>query len=203
MRQLSIVLLLFFSSQAAAQATDPEWPCIQVLVPEIVTAVMWPEIIPDEQLELWKSDPELSDLVEELASVDEFTEEEQRRIEQFAESIPESARLATLNTVAQGIVTTANKRRDKYIRGIKRYTRQQIAIANQIEATLNDLAVLDNNNAQTDKSETERAQIEETLNWHQRVYDQREHAITALCDVPVELEINLSSVVRELAQYLP
>ena len=38
---------------------------------------------------------------------------------------------------------------------------------------------------------------------HQRVYDQRENAIQSLCERPVQLEETLSSVLRELAIYLP
>lgn len=206
MRHSLFFFLLVFSSHASAQvsgqANDPEWPCIQVLVPEIVTAVMWPEIIPDDQLGQWKQDPELVRFVEALSDIDEFTDTEREQIEAFAESIPEASRLATLNTVADGIVSTANSRRDKYINGIKRYTRQQISIANQIGTTLNQLAELDQDDSSKINEES-RAEIEETLAWHERVYDQREQAIGSLCDVPVELEVKLSSVVRELAQYLP
>ncbi len=201
-----LLLLVFNSQQAMAQSSDPEWPCIQVLVPEIVTAVMWPEFIPDEQLGKWKNDPELTRVVQELGAVDEFTDAERQRIEEFAESIAEESRLETLNMVAEGIVSTANKRRDKYISGIKKYTRQQISIANQIETVLNQLAELEQNEGgqnSSDEINNSRAEIEETLAWHQRVYDQRERAIQSLCDVPVELEEKLSSVVRELAQYLP
>ncbi len=201
MRKIFWVLSLAFSANTIAQTSDPEWPCIQVLVPEIVTAVMWPEEITDEQLDAWRKDPSLSSIVEEFSNLDQFTEIEQQRVEAFVESVPEASRLATLNTVAQGIVDTANQRRDRYINGIKRYTRQQISIADQIGSTLNELAALDQGG--TTVSPERRTEIEETLAWHQRVYDQREQAIGALCDVPVELEEKLSSVVRELAQYLP
>lgn len=194
-------LLFFVSSTVSAQEKDPEWPCVQVLVPEIVSAVFWPQVIDESLVGTWKQDESLTAMVNKLSDLDELTESERQLIAEFAESVPAASRAETLNKLADGIVDLSNRRRSKYISGIKRYTRQQISIANQIESTLNQLVILE---AQSDpKSVTRRAEIEETLHWHQRVYDQRERAIQSLCERPVELEVKLSAVLRELAQYLP
>lgn len=180
-----------------AQQTDPEWPCIQVLVPEINLAVLWPQSIDETQLTSWRKDPDISRMVERLSDLEAFTEIEQAVIAGFIEPISEDLRSDTLNRLAVGILHNANQLRAQYIRGIKRYTRQQISIAGQIENKLNQLAELEGQeNAQTDE-------IEQTLQWHQRVYDQREQAIQLLCERPVEAEEKLSQVLRELAQYLP
>lgn len=180
-----------------AQQSDPEWPCIQALVPEINLAVMWPQSIDELVLGDWRNDPEITGIVERLSNLEAFTETEQKLISEFIEAVTEAERSDTLNRLAVGILHNANRLRTQYIRGIKRYTRQQVAIASQIENKLNQLYELDGqNNAKT-------AEIEETLRWHQRVYDQREQAIQALCERPVEAEEKLSQVLRELAQYLP
>ena len=183
------------------EVPDPEWPCVQVLVPEIVPAVVWPEIIDESLIGAWKEDESVTAMVEKLSDLDEFTESERQLIDDFVESVPVDFRASTLNMLADGIVTLSNQRRTQYIDGIKRYTRQQISIAQQIESTLNLIAELESQPAP--ESVTRQAEIEETLHWHQRVYDQREHAIRSLCDRPVELEEKLSVVLRELAQYLP
>ena len=200
-RNLCLLLLLLLSFTARAQVSDPEWPCVQVLVPEIVAAVFWPETIDALLIGTWKQDESLTTMVNKLSDLDEFTESERALIADFAESIPETSRADTLNKLADGIVTLSNRLRTRYISGIKRYTRQQISIAAQIESTLNQLAQLE---GQSDSESVARqVEIEETLRWHQRVYDQREHAIRSLCERPVELEEKLSAVLRELAQYLP
>jgi len=198
---LRILLLFLLSFAVRAQTSDPEWPCIQVLVPEIVAAVVWPQVIDESLIGAWKEDKSLTAIVNKLSDLDEFTESERQLIADFAESIPQASRADTLNKLADGIVTLSNRLRTQYIDGIKRYTRQQISIASQIESTLNQLAELD---AQSNPvSVARRAEIEDTLHWHQRVYDRREHAIRSLCERPVELEEKLSQVLRELAQYLP
>lgn len=196
-----LVALVFPSSVLHAQSTDPEWPCIQVLVPEIVSAVYWPEIIEDSMRGRWKEDPDDRALAEKLADLEKLTDSEREIIQEYAESIPEESRLEKLNILADGIVTSANTRRARFIKGIKRYTRQQIAISKQIEATLNQLADIEDKT--DDATNARRLEIEETLKWHERVYDQREHAILALCERPVELEEVLSEVLRELSYYLP
>ena len=197
----SLFLLLLVSATVPARVIDPEWPCVQVLVPEIVSAVVWPKVIDESLIGAWKEDESLTAMVKKLSDLDEFTESERQLIADFAESVPEDSRADTLDMLADGIITLSNRRRTKYIEGIKRYTRQQISIAGQIEATLNQLVELE---ALSDpESVIRQAEIEETLHWHQRVYDQREHAIRSLCERPVELEEELSEVLRELAQYLP
>ena len=196
-----LFLLLLVSATVPAQVIDPEWPCVQVLVPEIVSAVVWPKVIDESLIGAWKEDESLTAMVKKLSDLDEFTESERQLIADFAESVPEDSRADTLDMLADGIITLSNRRRTQYIEGIKRYTRQQISIAGQIESTLNQLVELE---ALSDpESVIRQAEIEETLHWHQRVYDQREHAIRSLCERPIELEEKLSEVLRELAQYLP
>ena len=196
-----LFLLLLVSATVPAQVIDPEWPCVQVLVPEIVSAVVWPKVIDESLIGAWKEDESLTAMVKKLSDLDEFTESERQLIADFAESVPEDSRADTLDMLADGIITLSNRRRTQYIEGIKRYTRQQISIAEQIESTLNQLVELEAQPAP--ESVIRQAEIEETLHWHQRVYDQREHAIRSLCERPIELEEKLSEVLRELTQYLP
>jgi len=200
-RRHCLFLLLLVSATVPAQVIDPEWPCVQVLVPEIVSAVVWPKVIDESLIGAWKEDGSLTAMVKKLSDLDEFAESERQLIADFTESVPEDSRADTLDMLADGIITLSNRRRTQYIEGIKRYTRQQISIAGQIESTLNQLVELE---ALSDpESVIRQAEIEETLHWHQRVYDQREHAIRSLCERPIELEEKLSGVLRELTQYLP
>lgn len=193
--------MLLASLTVSAQQQDPEWPCVQVLVPEIVVAVVWPQLIDESLIGAWKQDESLTAMAKKLSDLDEFTDAERQQIADFVESVPAAELTVTLNKLADGIVNLSNRRRSQYIGGIKRYTRQQVSIASQIESRLNQLAKLE---TQSDPASiTRQAEIEETLHWHQRVYDQREHAIPSLCERPVELEEKLSTVLRDLARYLP
>lgn len=190
---------------AAQPAAPDDWPCVQVLVPEIVPSVLWPVPIDDSLSGTWRADPEIRVLAQRLGELERLDDEALAAMDAYALSVPETQRRGALTRLADGIVSVANTRRTRYIDGIRRYTRQQIAIAGQIETTLNRLAELDDAGEAGDEgtAAVERAEIEETLAWHERLYDQREHSIRALCERPVELEQTLSEVLRELSYRLP
>jgi len=194
---LSVTTL--FCAQAVAQSTiDPDWPCIQAFVPELNTAVYWPVPIEGDDLGSWNKDAGINDLARQLGALESFEDEHRQRVAEFAESRDEQMLQSQLNRLVDGIVSVASERRSLFLNGIKRYTRQQTDIARQIETRLNELSSLD---ATADAAAI--AEAKETLFWQERIYDQREKSIVALCDRPVEVEETLSEVLREVAQYLP
>jgi len=196
---LCVLVLLLQPLSASAADPEPDWPCIQAFVPVVELGVLWPQVVPESDLDQWKSDQRVEPLAQKLGNLAEYTDEERQLVEQFIEQTPEADQVSALNRLAVGTLAMANKRRALYIKGIKKYTRQQTAIAAQIEEGLNRLAQLE----QDDVQSTEREELRETMDWHQRVFDQREHSMIALCDQPVLVEQTTSDVLRDLAQYLP
>ena len=198
---------------AQAQEVDPEWPCVQRLVPNVSSAVMWPLPVEEDMHSLWKQDAVIRPLAERLGDLPAYTEAEAEAVSKFAQSVPDEQKEAQLSLLAVGILDVTNGIRRHYISGIKRYTRQQIAIADQIGETLNAISSLEGSPNGTaarspdmpasDEPDPRLEEMMATLKWHERVYDQREHAIRTLCEQPVELEVTLSDVLRDLAQYLP
>lgn len=196
-----LLLLSLGAAQSHAQEIDPEWPCIQRLIPEVSPAIMWPIPVEEGMLSAYRSDTQIRQLAEELGDLETFTQAHQTSIGEFAEAVPEAERENKLTMLATGIVDVSNRVRGDFISGIKRYTRQQIAISEQIESTLNELSEIE---AQGEQQNAEQQQeVLDTLRWHERVYDQRERSIQLLCEQPVELEQKLSEVLRYAAQYLP
>lgn len=198
---------------ARAETVDPEWPCVQALIPQVELAIMWPEPLAEPDKGKWRSDDTIAALARTLGDLEAYTENEEKMIDDFAAAQSTETMKDSLSQLAEGVVTEANRIRSQYIRGIKRYTRQQISIASQIEEGLNQLASMEestgdspaaNENSQAkDQPAEDRAELEESLKWHERVYDQREQAIVSLCERPVELEEKLSSVLRHLSTHLP
>jgi|GEM_PF-660290 len=191
-----------WAGTASAQPAGPEdWPCIQVLVPEVSPATMWPRALEPSLDQRWVEDEAVATLARRLGSLERLDTADSEAIAALAQRTPESERAARLDLLAVGTVQVTNERRSRFIDGIRRYTRQQIAIAEQIEGTLNELAR--SGEGSQAGLVTERSEVQETLAWHQRLYDQRERAIRALCEQPVVLEETLFSVMRELQMRLP
>lgn len=190
------------ASMAMAQSdADAEWPCIQAYVPEVAAAVIWPEPIEEQQVGGWRQDKELKSFVNRFGALEVFTDDARLELGRFAESVSDDLRIDTYNRLADGIVTRFNERRLDYFKGIRKFTRQQIAIAKKIESHLNELAELE---SVTDTDAIQkRKDLEETTQWQQRIFDRREKAIGLLCETPVELETILGDILRELAQFLP
>lgn len=196
---LCSVVVLIQPMPASAADPEPDWPCIQAFVPVVELGVLWPQVVPESDLGQWKNDERVESLAQKLGNLAQYTDTERQLVEQFIEQTPEADQASTLNRLAEGTLAVANKRRALYIKGIKKYTRQQTAIAEQIEEGLNKLAQLEQDNVES----VERDELRETMDWHQRVFDQREHSMIALCDQPVLVEQTTSDVLRDLAQYLP
>ena len=200
---LSALVATQFFHSALAQQVDDEWPCIQQLVDEVSPVVMWPLPVDDIESGAWRKNASIRSLAEHLGDIQQYGDKDRGDVELFADgltSLSDEQRELQLNLLALGILDVTNRVRRDYISGIKRYTRQQIAIADQIGNTLNELSVLED--AQ-DVDAEKKEEILATLRWHERVYDQREQAIQSLCEQPVELEEVLSDVLRDVAQYLP
>jgi len=199
---VATVSMMGLSVSAWAQDDGGEqWPCIQRLVPTVEAAVLWPGEIDHSKPNEWLNDGPLSEFARELGDLDEVSDDTRQAISEFAEAIPESEREVKLNLLAQGVLSVANERRSLFIDGIKRYTKQQIAVAKKIEQHRNSLHELDVK--QVPETDAARKELEETVHWQQRIFDKRENAIQSLCDQPVAVEETLGEVLREMAQYLP
>ncbi len=196
---LFFLVVLVQPLSASAADPEPDWPCIQAFVPVVELGVLWPQVVPESDLGQWKNDERVEPLAKKLGNLAQYTDTERQLVEEFIEQTPKADQASTLNRLAEGTLAMANKRRTLYIKGIKKYTRQQTAIAEQIEEGLNKLAQFEQDNVQS----VERDELRETMDWHQRVFDQREHSMIALCDQPVLVEQTTSDVLRDLAQYLP
>lgn len=199
---LNVVLMVLLIHQpTSVLAADPDWPCIQALVPVVELGVLWPEMLPESDLGKWKRDERVAPLARKLGALRNYTDNERLLVEQFVEQIAEAEQVSVLNRLAEGTLAIANQRRSHFIKGIKKYTKQQSAISVQIQEGLNRLAQIEQDKDQTHTAERE--ELIETMAWHQRVFDQREHSMIALCDQPVLVEQTTSDVLRDLAQYLP
>lgn len=188
-------------STVNAQEAPPDWPCIQGYVPEVTLGIYWPVAVPEDAATTWRKNAEVRALAERLGALDEYGTTEREAVAAFVESVPEAELTDTLSLLASGTVAVANQRRADFLRGIRRYTRQQTSIASQIEDGLNTLAQMDLDGVPGD--DPDRVALDDTLHWHERVFDQREQAMVALCEQPVYVEQVLSDVLRDLTQYLP
>ena len=183
----------------AATGLDPDWPCVQRMVPSLSVGTVWrgPSL---ESIETdWQSDSELRTLVATVSARRTPLDEARETIKGFASGLG-SDNSARLTALFAGIFETINKDRETVIRGIKKYARHQRALGEKIARETVELEEL--RSAGTAETETVREQLSERLNWDIRIFEDRERSLAAVCEQPVLLEQRLFALAREIMAHL-
>jgi hypothetical protein len=172
------------SAAAAAEPTDPEWPCIQRLVPELTVSQMWAGPSPETISDTPNPAGDSAQLARRLASRAMPVDEAQTAIDQFADSLAPEERNAQLAHLFHGVLQVINQERSEIIAGIRSYTRKQQHLAEKIAQDSRRLANLQ-------PGTTPDAETQELLNerqWDLRVFEDRRRILTQICEQPVLLE---------------
>lgn len=172
------LLTLLPAGVRAAASDDPDWPCIQRLVPRISAAQVWGG--PEPEPALWQGDIEVSRLASKLAARRTPLNETEKLVEDFAEAQPKQALNEKLTALFGRTLQVINQDRASIIAGIKRFAKRQRQLAERIRETRAKLR--DGNGTASDD------ELRELLTWDLRIFDEREKSMTYLCEQPVLLE---------------
>lgn len=199
---LAALALCLVPAGTVAQPPQPaDWPCIQVLVPQVSAGVVWDGPSVEGMDGAWRDAPEVADLVPRLTARRTSLDEAMTLVEGFARDMEPPARDRQLTLLFAGVLDTLNGQRARMISGIRRYTRNQSSRANRVEAQLNELDQL-REGPQTPESQARQEALRNTLAWDQRIFDERERTIQHLCERPVALEERLGELARAISAQL-
>ena len=198
---LATTLVAMMAAQVGAQATmDPDWPCIQVLVPTISAAVVWdgPSI---EGLEArWRDQVSVARLVGRVTQRHVDADQAEQEIDAFSQSQPTADRNAALTAVFAGIWEILNEKRQDMIERIKEFARQQSARANRIENMLLELEVVSSDSSPASSAQI--ATFRQDLILEVRIFEDREKSIIYLCELPVKIEGKMGALARAISAQL-
>lgn len=184
---------------AVAAGEDPDWPCVQRLVPTISAGMVWAGP-PLDGLPDWHTDPEVAKLAGELADRRLAPADAEARVEDFAETLQDADRSRKLSMLFAAVLETVNADRSSVINGIKSYARRQKALASKIEATLAELDALPRDGSP--EQQARRAELTEQNTWDTRIYEERERSLAYLCETPVLLEQRVFAIARAIQNFL-
>lgn len=162
----------------AASSEDPDWPCIQRLVPRITAVQVWAG--PEPDMEKARGDMEIGRLASKLAARRTPLDEAERLVEAFADAQPRDRVNEQLVTLFGQTLQFINRDRASIIAGIKRFAKRQRDLAERIRATRAELS--QNDDAEDDP------ELSEQLTWDLRIFEEREQSMVYLCEQPVLLE---------------
>jgi hypothetical protein len=193
-----LALLALAPLPAMAAGEDPDWPCVQRLVPELAMGQMWPGPPPEGS---WQADPEIAGLALELARRETPVGTAAERAAAFAATLPAERRGPRLALLFQGTLEIINGERSRLLDAIKRYARGQRALAERITAAGSALEGLPPGPDVVPPPEL--APIKEMRDWDIRIFEDRQRSLTYLCDQPVMLEQRAFALGRALQGLLP
>ena len=185
----------------AADAANPDWPCIQRKVATLTSVQMWdgPDV---DDLTQWSSNEETKKLVTILVNRRVSLEQAAASIAQFAEAQPQDKRDEALKLLFAGLLSTVNTDRATVMNGIERFQRRQKARAAEIERQDAVLRQLKERAAADENARAELTAAEDRHNWDIRVFTERQQSLPLACEVPVVIEQRLFELGREIRTHM-
>lgn len=192
------LLGLMLAGPAAAQphrTADPDWPCVQRLVPRLTAGALWQGPLPVGD---WRGDTRVAALVEHVAPRRVAEEEGVAAIQAFATALDPAERRRLLPLAFVGLLDQTNAQRDGLIDAIRRFTRRQRELAEQARGVAAELR-----NLPPDAPAERRAEVEQRRHFTAKAFDDAERTVRFACEAPVRLEGRLGAYARTLAEALP
>jgi hypothetical protein len=182
------------SALAAATSEDPDWPCVQRLVPEIAAGMIWAG--PPLDSVDGEPAPMIDQLAGELAARRVPLADAEAQVDDFAGTLNAETKDEQLTRLFARTLEIINRDRTSIIQGIKKYARGERALARAIAEKNARIAALPADQI------AEREALMAERDWDLRIYDDRQSSLTYLCDQPVLLEQRAFALARTIAGHL-
>ncbi len=191
---LALLWLLAGARPLAAAGEDPDWPCVQRLVPEIAPGMIWAG--PPLDSVDGEPRPAIDALASELAARRVPLEDAEAQVERFAGTLEGGPKDGQLTRLFARTLEDINRDRSSIIQGIRKFARGQRTLAERINARNDQLSALG-----ADQVALRDALLAEQA-WDLRVYEDRRSSLGYLCEQPVLLEQRAFALARTIAGHL-
>ncbi len=192
------VLAASASGVSAQPEQDPDWPCIQRLVPTLAAGQIWSGPPIDAIGDQWSADGDVAGIVNAVTSRRVPIEEAVDQAKAFAEGLDpgDQDRLVLLFA---GIFQRIDEARSDAITAIKRYMRAQRGMVDALSAEVAELEALQLDPA----ANADRIQdLTGSIEINRRIFADRRRALRPLCEQPVLLEERLGALARTIMAHL-
>jgi len=195
----ALVALALAAAPASAQTRrgeDPDWPCVQRLVPTLSAATVWtgPSL---DGLGRWQDEPTVAALVQRITPRSVTAEQGEAEIARFAETAGSGeARDRRLALAFAGLVEETNRERGALISRIKELGRRQRELADIASGAGEELRRIPSD--ATGEAAARRADLEQRFAFVTRAFESAGRTLRYVCEAPVELENRLGRYARAI-----
>jgi hypothetical protein len=192
-----LLLVLVARPALGAEASNPDWPCVQRKVAVLTSAQFWdgPQV---EGLSHWHDNPSVTQLIPKLSSRRVAIEDATSAIERFASEQPPDKRDTALTLLFAGLLQTMNEERSIVMSGIERFQQRQRGRAHEIERQGTEIERLKQRAASDEGARGELSLAEDKYKWDVRVFTERQQSLPLACEIPVLIEQRLFALGREI-----
>lgn len=195
MIRLSLILACLAGPVFGQGEIDPDWPCIQRRQPQLSVAQVWAGPVPDDRTAELTDDPAIQRLAQVIALRRTPLEDANAMIADFATDA-DNAKLSALFVATFDHIQTT---RDRVMAGITRYAHKQAALNSDIEKKRHEFNRL---MQQQEKDFDAIDALEMDIDWSTRIFQDRQQALTYVCETPVILEQRAFAIGRAIGAHL-
>ena len=174
---------------------DPDWPCVQRLVPNLAAGTFWSGPAAPAGAD-WRADPRLADLVAAVASRDLPVADGDAKLSAYADSLAPEQRRTVLPKLFAALVDEINDARHDTIVRLKELARRQKSVAALVGSATDQLRAVPAD--ATGEDAARRTEIEQRRDFLIRTFQQTQRTVQYACQVPNALEARLGSYARTL-----
>ena len=186
-------LVIALMAAAAPRSEDPDWPCQQRLVPKLASAAYWNGPL-DGQAD-WRLDPEVAELVRELAPRRVTTEQGLAKIALFARAAV-GDRVSRLALAFRGLLEETDRQRAHLIERLKQIGRRQRELAELAARLASELDSIPRDAA--GETAAKRVDLQQRYDFTARNFEEVQRTIRYACEAPVGLDARLGAWARAL-----
>jgi hypothetical protein len=193
---VTMVLILGSSCvpAAAVDARYPDWPCMQLKVPELSAAAIWSGPPIDNVGDAWQQVPGLQDLVARLAARRTPLDDAEKQIAGYLTGT-EAEKQEKAKMLFAGLLGTLNEQRTQVMAGLERAYRKEKQLAETIRENTAKIRELQ------DSGEKDQAKLDalgRQIEWDTRIFEDRRKSMNYACEVPVTIEQRLFALSRAI-----
>lgn len=195
-----LLVLLVSAGPVMARGEDPDWPCVQRLVPSLTASGVWSGP-PLPEGGAWRDAPAVAALVDRIAPRSVVAEAGVQAIEAFAAPQDAASRVQLLPLLLAGLLEETNRTRSELIERLKSFARRQRELAEVVNRTA---AALDAIPPEAiGEAAARRAELVERHFWETKSFQDAERTLRYACEAPVRLEARFGAYARAVGRALP
>jgi hypothetical protein len=184
---------------AASRNADPDWPCVQRLVPKLSPGLFWAGPGIDNAAE-WRKEPDVVALVEKITSRKITADRGKEAIGAFVQGAGEDKpRLLAL--AFAGLLEETNRQRSDLIERIQAFARRQRDLADIASRAGEELSKIPPD--ATGDEAARRKDLEQRHQYVSLAFQESQRTVRYACEAPVQLESRLGEYARALQAALP